>query len=310
MSTCIYYLGPEGSYGNWVATEVNENAYRDTATLMSMETHESVLDALVRDEAENTLGVVAMYNSTQGPVEETVRYWMARENQREKYLSLSFPTTAPHVLHVVGKISLRIHHQLLVCDPTVELHEIKRVISHQQALSQCSRMINSVLGDIVRQPVRSTAAAAQMVAETGDHSIAALSSRFCANLYGLHVLQPDFEDDTSGNYTHFYLVRNGTLGPFPIASSNGSRKIGLLLWPKDNVPGVLHHVLSPMAAVDMNMTYQTSVLLGGVDDRVAFFMEMNAHENPLVISAVVTLLAEMSEKIVILGLFPTMVVEE
>jgi hypothetical protein len=58
------------------------------------------------------------------------------------------------------------------------------------------------------------------------------------------------------------------------------------------------------------MTYQTSILLGGVNDQVAFFMEMNAHGNPMVTSAVITLLAEMSEKIVTLGLFSTLIIEE
>lgn len=150
-----------------------------------------------------------------------------------------------------------------------------------------------------------------MVAEMRDRSVAAISSKFCAGLYGLHILQADFQDAARGaNYTHFYWVRNGTLAPFPVSNGNGIRKIGLLLWPKANAAGVLHHLLSPMAAVEMNMTYQTSILLGGVDDKVAFFMEMNVHENPLVTSAVITLLAEMSEKIVMLGVFSTMVIEE
>lgn len=306
----LVYLGPEGSYGHCVAEELNANAYHGVAKLLGMESHEKILDALDQDATENMSGIVAMYNSTQGPVQETIRYWMARENHRERYLDLGASFAVPNLLHVIGKISLRIHHQLLVHDPTVRLDQISRVVSHPQALAQCSKMINAVLKDVVREPVRSTAAAAQIVAETGDHSFAALSSRFCANLYGLHVLQPDFEDDTSGNYTHFYWVRNGTLAPFPLSGDNGTRKIGLLLWPKANAPGVLHHFLSPIAAVDMNMTYQTSILLGGVDDKVAFFMEMNAHENPLVTSAVITLLAEMSEKIVMLGVFPTMVIEE
>lgn len=306
----ICYLGPQGSYGHCVAEELNANAYQGAAKLLDMDSHEQILDALNQDATGTMSGIVAIYNSTQGPVQETIRYWMTRENQRERYLDLGVSFAMPNLLHVIGKISLRVHHQLLVCDPTVRREDIKRVASHPQALSQCSQMIGRVLGEVIRQPLRSTAAAAQMVAETGDRSVAALSSRFCANLYGLHVLQSDFEDDTSGNYTHFYWVRNGELAPFPISGGNGTRKIGLLLWPKANAPGVLHNFLSPIAAVEINMTYQTSILLGGVDDKVAFFMEMNAHENPLVTSAVITLLAEMSEKIVMLGLFPTMVIEE
>lgn len=152
----ICYLDPEGSYGHYVAKELKAHAYDGSARLLGMESHAQILDAVSRDATGTLSGIVAMYNSTQGLVEETIHYWIQRENQRGRYLALSSDSLiAPNLLHVIGKISMPINHQLLVCDSAVRLDEIKRVLSHPQGIAQCSRTIAAVMPGAVRERVSS-----------------------------------------------------------------------------------------------------------------------------------------------------------
>lgn len=148
------------------------------------------------------------------------------------------------------------------------------------------------------EPVSSTSGAAQTVAESQDTTKAAIASRFCADIYGLAPLVKDVAD-VKENYTHFYLVVKG----YSVLQTSFGSGIALLLWPKKNTPGVLHDILSPMDALKVNVRYAPQIPLGGADNKVVFFLEMDTHENPRVMNSVLTLLAEMSNRMIVLGSF-------
>ncbi|EBW1490436.1 prephenate dehydratase, partial [Salmonella enterica subsp. enterica serovar Enteritidis] len=84
-------------------------------------------------------------------------------------------------LHIIGEYFLPIHFQLMVL-PGVQRSQIKSVHSHIHALGQCRKYIRKngwkpvVAGD--------TAGAAKLVAERKDPTMAALSPRLAAELYG------------------------------------------------------------------------------------------------------------------------------
>jgi len=299
MKKQIVCLGPKGSYGHCVAEWVNERHFCNEADIVFVSGNKEVLCRVDDGPEYRRVGVVPIYNSTniQSIVPEVMRFFLSRDNQATEYLLGRHPIRQR--LQVTDRISLRVHHQLLVLEPNVSMGEIRTVKSHPQGLGQCAYNLTQ-LGDIALESVLSTSGAAKMVAEAGDRSMAAISSSFCARLYNLHTLKKDFEDDTQGNYTHFYLVekmRGNRL-------IRGSSKVVILLWPKQNKPGVLHKITEPMDSAGINMTYQTTILTGGgVDGEIVFFMEIEIHKNPLVMDAVLILLAEMSKKMVVLGSF-------
>ncbi|KAJ7537140.1 hypothetical protein O6H91_12G099300 [Diphasiastrum complanatum] len=107
-----------------------------------------------------------------------------------------------HRLHIVGEVQLPVHHCLLALPGTTK-KELKRVLSHPQALSQCEHNL-SRLG-IIPEAVNDTAAAARLVAANNLRDTGAIASARAASLYGLDIVQTDFQD-YSGNTTRFLVV--------------------------------------------------------------------------------------------------------
>src|SRR5271170_4393883 len=96
-------------------------------------------------------------------------------------------------LHIVGETFLPIHFQLLAV-PGARIEDLRTVHRHVHALGQCRNIIRSrrlkpvVGGD--------TAGSAREVAEWGDKSRAALATQLAGQIYSLHTLVSDVEDET------------------------------------------------------------------------------------------------------------------
>ena len=84
------------------------------------------------------------------------------------------------------------------------VRSIKEIYSHEQAFGQCGAFLKALSGVKVTA-VENTALAAQMVAESPRTDIAALSSRYCAELYGLDCLAESVQDQ-GNNYTRFITI--------------------------------------------------------------------------------------------------------
>ena len=68
-------------------------------------------------------------------------------------------------LHIVGEATVAVRHCLLAL-PGVAKADLRRVVSHYQALSQCDGYIRRLPG-VVREAADDTAGAAKMIADTG-----------------------------------------------------------------------------------------------------------------------------------------------
>ena len=102
-------------------------------------------------------------------------------------------------LHVNGVYDLSINQNLLGV-PGASVTDIRTVLSHPQALSQCGAYIRKHGYDAVS--TANTALAAQKVANDRDTSVAAIASRETAELYGLQILDHDI-NESSSNTTRF-----------------------------------------------------------------------------------------------------------
>mgnify|MGYP002301569415 CR=1 FL=1 len=151
--------------------------------------------------------------------------------------------------------------------PGVKMEDITEIYSHEQAIGQCSKFLNSLNGVRVI-PCDNTAVAAKMVSERGDRHAAAISSHACAELYGLESIRDDIQD-SDNNYTRFICIAKD-----PVIYA-GANRISLVI-ACDNKPGALYEILSKLAALGINMTKLESCPVTGRNFEFIFFLELEA----------------------------------
>ena len=188
------------------------------------------------------------------------------ENSSNGSVRAVYELLQDHNLTIVRSTRLCIRHELLAL-PGVKMGDITEIYSHEQAIGQCSKFLNSLNGVRVI-PCDNTAAAAKMVAERGDRHVAAISSHPCAALYGLDVVSDEIQD-SDNNYTRFICV---TKDPVIYAGAN---RISLII-ACDNKPGALYEILSKLAALGINMTKLESCPVTGRNFEFIFFLELEA----------------------------------
>ena len=171
-----------------------------------------------------------------------------------------------HNLSIVRSTRLCIRHELLAL-PGVKMDDITEIYSHEQAIGQCSKFLNSLNGVHV-SPCDNTAMAAKMVAECGSRHAAAISSHPCAALYGLECVS-DAIQDSDNNYTRFFCIAKD-----PVIYA-GANRISLII-ACDNKPGALYEILSKLAALNINMTKLESCPVSGRNFEFIFFLELEA----------------------------------
>ncbi|MBQ7348780.1 MAG: chorismate mutase, partial [Clostridia bacterium] len=125
------------------------------------------------------------------------------ENSSAGSVNQVYDLMKKHKFYIVRSLRLSVSHNLVVNKDT-KMQDIKEIYSHEQALSQCKKYLEQFKdASIIACP--NTAVAAKMVAESGRKDIAAISSRECADLYGLKMLETNVQD-SDNNYTRFILI--------------------------------------------------------------------------------------------------------
>ncbi|MCI6487638.1 MAG: chorismate mutase [Clostridiales bacterium] len=170
-------------------------------------------------------GILPIENSTAGSV-NTIYDLMLRHN-----------------FSIVRSARLKVSHNLLAKYGT-KLSDVKEIFSHEQAINQCAAFLAGMKGVKVTV-VENTAVAAKMVAESGDPGVAALSSRFCAEHYGLQTLQANVQDQDN-NYTRFICISKK-----PEIYPGADRTSFMMII--SHKPGSLYNVLSKFYALGINL---------------------------------------------------------
>ncbi len=114
-------------------------------------------------------------------------------------------------LCISGVYELRVEHCLLAL-PGAELKDIKTVVSHEQALGQCSAYLSDK--SWTAKTAVNTATAAKEAAEGGDITVAVIASAETAKLYGLTVLERKINEGTQ-NVTRFAVFTREPTLPAP-----------------------------------------------------------------------------------------------
>ena len=206
---------------------------------------DSVFDALDKGECE--YGVLPLENSTAGSVVKIYDLMMH------------------HNFSIVKSIRIKIDHCLLTKRGTA-LSDIKEVFSHEQAINQCSQFIKEH-PEIKFTPVANTAMASKAVSLSERNDVAALSSRHCAELYGLQILSSGIQDQ-GNNYTRFICISK-KLEIYP-----GADKTTIMAATGDT-PGALYQLLSLFFAHGINITKLESRPMPTRDFEYIFYLDLD-----------------------------------
>ncbi|KAL0390150.1 UNVERIFIED_CONTAM: Arogenate dehydratase/prephenate dehydratase 2, chloroplastic [Sesamum calycinum] len=173
---------------------------------------------------------------------EAVERWLVDravlpiENSLGGSIHRNYDLLLRHRLHIVGEVKLAIRHCLLA-NNDIKVEDLKRVLSHPQALAQCENTLTQL--GLVREAVDDTAGAAKHVALHKLKDAGAVASMTAAKIYGLKVLAEDIQDD-SDNVTRFLMLARepiipGTDKPFKIESRPLPKRA--LQTPDENATG-------------------------------------------------------------------------
>ena len=193
-------------------------------------------------------GILPIENSTAGSV-NTIYDLMLRHN-----------------FSIVRSARLKVSHNLLAKYGT-KLSDVKEIFSHEQAINQCAAFLAGMKGVKVTV-VENTAVAAKMVEESEDPGVAALSSRFCAEHYGLQTLQANVQDQDN-NYTRFICISKK-----PEIYPGADRTSFMMII--SHKPGSLYNVLSKFYALGINLRKLESRPLPGREFEFMFYFDIES----------------------------------
>ncbi|MBM6867570.1 bifunctional chorismate mutase/prephenate dehydratase [Collinsella tanakaei] len=271
MTATVACQGVEGAYSQIAACRLFS-----TPKITFHPTFEGVFRA-VRDGACE-YGVLPIENSTAGSVNAV------------------YDLLAEYRFSIVRSLRLKIDHQLLA-KPGVALADVHEVFSHEQAIAQCSELLDR-LG--VRVHVcENTARAAELVATSDRTDIAALSSRSCAALYGLDVLAKDVQDE-GNNYTRFVVI-SATPQVFPGATRTS------LMVTLPHAPGALYRVLERLYALDINLVKLESRPIPNRDFEFLFYFDLDCPYGSPALDTLLDALDDVCERYTYIGSYTEVV---
>ncbi|MDY3905725.1 prephenate dehydratase [Pseudoflavonifractor phocaeensis] len=233
--------GVEGAYSQIACDRLFKSP-----TIMYFQTFDHVFKAVESGMCQ--YGILPIENSTAGSVKAVYDLMLS------------------HNFSIVRSARLKICHNLLTKHGT-RLEDIKEVFSHEQAINQCADYLAGLKGVKVTV-VENTAMASKMVAESERTDVAALSSRFCAELYGLKILQENVQDQDN-NYTRFICISKR-----PEIYPGADRTSLMMILP--HKPGSLYNVLAKFYALNINLQKLESRPLPGREFEFMFYFDIEA----------------------------------
>ena len=274
MPTRIAFLGPTGTYGEQAAQSLIALEQLPQPELVPCVGLRAVVEQLASGGCD--AAVVPVENSVEGGVTATLdALWSHRD------------------LCIRRALVLPIRHSLL---SSGSLDSITEVLSHPQALAQCSGWLARQLPQALQLPTSSTAEAARMVC--GSRFRAAIASRKAGEEHGLKELAHPV-NDVAGNRTRFLLLQRG--------ERRCSGDVASLAFSlRRNAPGALLEALASLARQNLNMSRIESRPSKRELGEYVFFVDVELPvDSQVVLEALVAELIPLCDHLANLGAYPS-----
>ncbi len=220
----IGYLGPEGTFSQQAVVLYQKKIQK--GELIQYSNIYGALEAVIKGEIDEC--VVPFENSIEGTVTSTID------------LLIFTPE-----LYIKGEMIVPVWEDFLVRQDYAG-EPITKILSHPQALSQCTGFLRKYFPNVSLYPTNSTAEAAKIVSESTEN-IASLSPKQSAKVYGLKALYEGVQDDDH-NKTRFIVVSKDK----PEQKAKGYKTS--IVFSTENKPGDLYRILDIISIWDLNMT--------------------------------------------------------
>ena len=190
---------------------------------------------------------------------------MAIENSIAGSILPNYNLLQKSKLQVIGEVYLSISQNLLVY-PGVKLEEIKEVHSHPMAILQCLDYLENQDWKLVE--TEDTALSAKQVREHKSKHIAAIASKFAAQLYDLDIITPDIHT-LKNNITRF-LIMVPAKQKMEIADADKAS----IYFQTDHSKGILSKVLAKIAKGGANLSKLQSMPIPGSTFKYGFYADI------------------------------------
>ena len=235
-SAIVACQGTEGAYSQKACEKLFFNP-----SVMYFDSFKGVFDAVSNGMCR--YGILPLENSVHGTVTEV------------------YDLTSSYDFSIVKAVKIQINHVLAAKSKDCKVGEI---CSHRQAIGQCDKFLKSLDG-VKITPWENTALAAEYVANSDRSDLAAICSRECAQLNGLHIINDNIVD-SDNNYTRFICIsKEPEIYP-------GADKMSFII-SISHKPGSLYSLISKFAALGINLTKIESRPIAGKDFEFMFYFE-------------------------------------
>lgn len=272
----VSYQGTDGAFSHQAAYRHFEERY-DEVNCIGYDTFNQAAEAVKKGDVD--YAILPIENTTAGSINQT------------------YDVLGTTNLHIVGEEVIRIIHCLLAIEE-VPLDRIKRIISHPQALAQCSHFLSKRY-DCKVQSYIDTAMSVKKIVEDGDLSQAAIAGSYAAQLYGVSILERDIANQPE-NFTRFVVVSRNAVHvdrQIPCKTS--------LLMTTSHDKGSLISCLKILDDHGLNMAKLESRPKPNTPWKYLFYLDIEANINEPDVATALSELQSKADSLKVLGCYPT-----
>ncbi len=271
MKTIVAFQGEQGAYSDQACRQF----FGKDVTTLPLSSFQALFEAVHNGEASHIM--LPVENSVAGTV------------------TTAIDLLIDYDLVVQGEEIVKVEHCLMVPDG-VQLKDVRRVISHWQALAQCAKSFQRMGIEMVTH--YDTAGSARDLAISQEPHTAALASELSAELYNLNIIARDLQDNAN-NFTRFFV-----LGNQEVPQTEKSKTSIIFSTRDDTKPGALYGILGSLADNQVNMTKLESRPRRNVPWLYRFFIDFEGHEDDENVQRALSGILRQTSYLKVLGSYP------
>ena len=201
-------------------------------------------------------------------------------------------------VRIIGETAVSVQHALVI-HSEADLSDIRKVMSHPQALAQCREYLDAHGWEQIS--VYDTAGAVKMLRDQNLKDTGAIASELACEIYGMKLAQRNIEDDHS-NKTRFVVIVRAE-DSMEQGSPTGNDKTSVIFATKHS-PGSLVRALTALSSRGINLSRIESRPIRSKPWEYYFYMDFEGHVGEERCREAVEDLRSQTVELKILGSYP------